>query len=37
MTELEELRRKLKAREGKYGFKENCEELRRRIAELEAQ
>lgn len=35
--ELSVLKRKLKAREGHPGFKANCEELRARIAELEAQ
>ncbi len=37
MTELEELREKLKAREGKPGMAENVKALKARIAELEAQ
>ena len=37
MTELERLRAKLRAREGRPGFEKNCEEIRARIAELEAQ
>lgn len=36
MTELETLKRKLKAREGLGGYEENCADLRKRIAELEA-
>lgn len=35
MTELEQLREKLAAREGKPGFKQNVEALKKRIAELE--
>jgi hypothetical protein len=34
-SELGILKRKLAAREGKPGFKDNCAELRARIAELE--
>ena len=34
--ELTRLRAKLAAREGKAGYKVNCEEIRKRIAELEA-
>ncbi len=37
MTELEDLKAKLKAREGKPGFAENVEEIKRRIEELEQQ
>lgn len=37
MTELERLRAKLAAREGQGGYSANVEELKRRIAELEAQ
>lgn len=32
---LASLRKKLKAREGKSGYKDNCEDLRREIAKLE--
>lgn len=35
MSELEQLKAKLAAREGKPGFEANVEELKRRIAELE--
>lgn len=35
MSELEELKRKLKAREGKAGYAENVREIKERIAELE--
>lgn len=34
--ELAALRAKLKAREGKVGFKANAEQIRAKIAELEA-
>ena len=34
-TELEQLRTKLKAREGKPGSAENVEDIKRRIRELE--
>lgn len=40
MTAQEELdlrRRQLAAREGVYGYKANCEDLKKRIAELEGQ
>ena len=37
MTELEDLKRKLAAREGKPGYRANAEALKQRIAELEAQ
>jgi hypothetical protein len=37
MDDLETLKRKLSAREGKPGFKANVEELKKRIAELEAE
>lgn len=37
MTRLEQLKRKLKAREGKAEYVRNCEELRAEIARLEAQ
>lgn len=37
MTELEDLKRKLAAREGKPGYRANVEALKQRIAELEAQ
>jgi hypothetical protein len=37
MTELEQLKAKLRARERKPGFAVNVEEIQRRIAELEAQ
>jgi hypothetical protein len=37
MTELEMLKRKLAAREGKYGFAENAALIKARIAELEAE
>lgn len=33
---LEALRAKLKARDGKPGYKQNCEDLRAEIARLEA-
>jgi hypothetical protein len=36
MDDLETLKRKLEAREGKPGFKANTEALKQRIAELEA-
>jgi hypothetical protein len=35
MTELETLKRKLKARERTAGYEANCEAIRKRIAELE--
>lgn len=35
LSELGILKRKLAAREGRPGFKANCEELRAKIAELE--
>lgn len=35
--ELADLRAKLKARSGKTGFKANVDEIKARIAELEAQ
>lgn len=35
MTELEQLKAKLAAREGRPGFKQNVEALKKRIAELE--
>jgi len=35
MTELQELKAKLKAREGKPGFADNVAEIKARIAELE--
>ncbi len=35
MAAIDDLKAKLRAREGKPGFKENIEELRRRIAVLE--
>jgi len=37
MDELESLKRRLAAREGKSGYKDNVEAIKRRIAELEAQ
>ena len=37
MSELEGLKRKLAAREGKAGYAANVEALKARIAELEAQ
>lgn len=37
MTRLNDLRAKLKARQGKPGFEENCQAIRARIAVLEAQ
>lgn len=40
MTPEEELalrKEQLAAREGQYGFEQNCQDLKRRIAELEAQ
>lgn len=37
MTEIQRLKEKLAAREDKPGFQANVEELKRRIAELEAQ
>lgn len=37
MEELDRLKAKLAAREGKPGFQSNVEELKRRIAELEAE
>lgn len=37
MDELETLKRKLKAREGRKGYAENVEAIKRRIAELEGQ
>jgi uncharacterized small protein (DUF1192 family) len=37
MTELERLKAKLAARDNKPGYKSNVEELKRRIAELEAE
>ena len=37
MTGLEDLKRKLAAREGKPGYRANVEALKQRIAELEAQ
>lgn len=37
MTELEDLRRKLAAREGRSGYRANVEALKQRIAELETQ
>ncbi len=37
MTELEALRAKLRAREGKPGFEANVAAIKARIAELEAQ
>jgi uncharacterized small protein (DUF1192 family) len=37
MTEIERLKAKLAARENKPGFQSNTEELKRRIAELEAE
>lgn len=37
MSEIEELRRKLTARENKPGFRANVEAIKQRIAELEAQ
>lgn len=36
MTELEELKAMLKAREGVAGYKANVEAIKKRIAELEA-
>lgn len=33
--ELELRKSQLTARDGKYGYKANCEDLRKRIAELE--
>ena len=36
MTELEELKAMLKAREGVAGYKDNVAAIKRRIAELEA-
>lgn len=35
--ELEDLRRKLAVREGVKGYERNCEAIRARIAELEAE
>lgn len=35
MSELDTLKAKLKARRGVPGYKRNCEEIERRIAELE--
>jgi hypothetical protein len=35
-TELDVLKRKLAAREGRAGYKDNVEAIKRRIAELEA-
>ena len=37
MTELDRLRGKLRAREGRPGFEANVAEIKARIAELEAQ
>jgi hypothetical protein len=37
MSELEALKRKLAAREGKAGFTANVEAIKQRIAELESQ
>lgn len=37
MTQLEDLKRKLAAREGKAGFAENVKLIKARIAELESQ
>lgn len=37
MDEIADLKRKLASREGKPGYAANVEELKRRIAELEAQ
>lgn len=37
MTELEDLKAKLAARENKPGYRANVEALKQRIAELEAQ
>lgn len=37
MADLEDLKRKLAAREGKPGYRANVEALKQRIAELEAQ
>jgi hypothetical protein len=36
-TELEDLRRTLAKCEGRYGYKDRCDAIRARIAELEAQ
>lgn len=36
MDEIEKLKEKIAARDGKPGFKQNVEELKRRVAELEA-
>lgn len=36
MTELEALKAKLAGRKGKPGYEENCAEIEKRIAEIEA-
>lgn len=36
MTRIDQLKGKLAAREGKPGYKKNCEEIRREIARLES-
>lgn len=35
--EIEDLKRKLKAREGQYGYTDTVKAIKQRIAELEAQ
>lgn len=36
MTRLEQLRKRLRSRDGKSGFTENCKAIRAEIARLEA-
>jgi hypothetical protein len=36
MAELDELKRKLAARQGRIGYEANCRAIEQRIAELEA-
>ena len=36
MTEIEDLKRKIKAREGQRGYDENVKHLKRKLEEMEA-